>query len=1092
MRFYRDVNPVYLQSTKSTYQLFNSLSDAVFVYEPTGILEFINDKGNGLLAECDGVTISSFFELFTVDKRKILDEHRILYEENDPGKSVICESVIIISESCHFAVSITTKLLAIDSHTLFLSTLRILSRSASAYSEEKRYADKYQFVLDALPSMIWITNKENKLIFINRSLRQQIGLAPEIFASQIDSRNWIHPDDQKSTYRLLCRSVINRTSYKREFRMLTANGQYKWVLEEAGPQYAEGQYLGFTGIYTDIDTIKKIQEELHEAKSNIDFLMNKTSVFVYKHSLEGTVSEISKACTKILGYAPEEIVDRNIATLIHPSDYKKKFVSGSFKKAMKEHTPLIYRFLTKNGDWKWIEIQGAFYSDRNGNVAGVICMARDISKKVQLEKENSLSEKLLQYTNSLIVLYNCKKTIVWANEAFCRTSGYSLEELKGNFAADLLYGEGTDLEMVKYMEEHLQKKEAFSCELLNYRKNKSPYWVSIFCEPVYNSVGELENFILIQEDISERKKYENEILVAASFPQYSPNPVMRINKERAILFQNEAAMKITKVFYNGCYYSLEEFAEYLLNEFSNKRYFLTPVESNKRIYELRGLEVNNTDLYNIYLTDITELNHATMMLQSSERKFRFLAENSKDIICLHNVFDQLLYVSPSSEKMLGFTPEELAGQKIASICHPSDKEKLNKSFQKVLEQPETIITNEIRLQKKNGLYTWMEIQFYALLEDGEIAGIQTSSRDISHQKTQEFRLKANELKYRRLIDNMDLGYLEVDTEGKITFTNESFCRMTRFSESELIGENPEHLILVSPEHKEEMSERNKHRQQAIAEVYQMQICRKDGVIRTLLISGAPLVSEEGTVIGSAGIHWDITPLLEMEIRLHEKEVQRQRNILQASIRSEEKQKQTLGRELHDGLGQLLAFISINMQLLLDKGVPADEIVRSSKEHINNAITEIRQLSRTLIPVALDTTKSLKAIISESLVLFANLKGLRFDIDSYDFSIDRKLSIDQKHIVFRILQELTNNTIKYANATQIKISMKLKPHQCHIEYNDNGIGFNLSKITRGVGFESIQTRIESCNGKLQFQSRPGKGMKAVFTIPYTVVAVPESN
>jgi len=128
------------------------------------------------------------------------------------------------------------------------------------------------------------------------------------------------------------------------------------------------------------------------------------------------------------------------------------------------------------------------------------------------------------------------------------------------------------------------------------------------------------------------------------------------------------------------------------------------------------------------------------------------------------------------------------------------------------------------------------------------------------------------------------------------------------------------------------------------------------------------------------------------------------------------------------------------------------------------------------------TKQLQEIIHESLVLYANLKGIRFDIEQYDETADRKLNLDQKHIVFRILQELTNNTIKYADATLIKLSIHCKNKFCHFEYSDNGKGFNPVKVKKGVGFESIHTRIESYNGKLQFNSKPGKGMKAVFSLP----------
>jgi signal transduction histidine kinase len=252
----------------------------------------------------------------------------------------------------------------------------------------------------------------------------------------------------------------------------------------------------------------------------------------------------------------------------------------------------------------------------------------------------------------------------------------------------------------------------------------------------------------------------------------------------------------------------------------------------------------------------------------------------------------------------------------------------------------------------------------------------------------------------------------------------------------------------------------------------------------VLISGSPVINEQGMITGSAGIHWDITPMIEMEEMLHDKEIQRQRSILQASIRTEEKQKQTLGRELHDGLGQMLAYISLNMQLMLDKKATSAEIVESTKVLINKTIADIRQLSRMLIPVALDSTKTLKEILSEALASFVNMKGLRFDFVVYDPAIDQKLSLDQKHSIFRILQELTNNTIKYAEAGQITVSIRDTGKQCAIRYTDDGKGFTKYKVKKGVGFESIETRVESYQGKLSIQSGKGKGIKVQISIPYS--------
>ena len=464
--------------------------------------------------------------------------------------------------------------------------------------------------------------------------------------------------------------------------------------------------------------------------------------------------------------------------------------------------------------------------------------------------------------------------------------------------------------------------------------------------------------------------------------------------------------------------------------------------------------------------------------------FRSMVEHSRNMVMLSDDLYSISYVSPSCESLLQYQQSDLIDKKVTELCHPDDLSHFVNDVQKIWNEEITGYNIEIRFQSSDGTYQWFETLCYPIIKDNRIIAIQYSARKIEPKKVQELKVRASELKYRRLIDNMDLGYLEVNALGEVTFVNESFCRMTRYSASELRGVNPETFLLPDMENRTEMNVRNHHRLDGVAEVYQMPIKRKDGVIRTLLISAAPLTDQLGNVLGSAGIHWDITPLLEMEVRLYEKEVQRQRNILQVSIRTEERQKQTLGRELHDGLGQLLAYISLNMQLLLDRNLNSQDIVEHTRNLLNNAIAEVRQLSRTLIPVALDSTKSLLDIITESLKHYANMKGLKFEVESYPVELDLKLSTDLKHVIFRILQELTNNTIKYAEATSVIINIAIGTKNCTVDYRDNGKGFNMRKVKKGVGFESIQTRIDSYQGKISVHSKPGNGVHVYFSLPFT--------
>lgn len=484
--------------------------------------------------------------------------------------------------------------------------------------------------------------------------------------------------------------------------------------------------------------------------------------------------------------------------------------------------------------------------------------------------------------------------------------------------------------------------------------------------------------------------------------------------------------------------------------------------------------------------------HESDAFAAPEADFKLMVEHSRNIIALSDDQYKIIYVSPSCEAILHFSPEEVMGGTLTDFCHPEERDSFVQEIQNLWKGKTGSSHQEIRVQGKDGQYQWFEVHCYPLKKQSQVVAIQFSARMLESRKVQELRVRASELKYRRLIDNMDLGYLEVNEEGEVTFVNESFCRMTRYSAEELRGVNPESFLLPDMANREDINLRNNHRLDGVAEVYQMPIRRKDGVVRTLLISAAPLTDQNGKITGSAGIHWDITPLLEMEVRLYEKEVQRQRNMLQVSIRTEERQKQTLGRELHDGLGQLLAYISLNMQLLLDRNLNSKEIVEHTRSLLNNAITEVRQLARTLIPVALDTTKSLLEIITESLKHYANLKGLKYEIESYPAELDLKLSVDQKHVIFRILQELTNNTIKYAEASTVLINISIGTKNCTVDYRDDGKGFNMRKVKKGVGFESIQTRIDSYQGKIAIQSKPGKGIHVVFHLPFHKKLPPEQS
>ncbi|MBE9112857.1 EAL domain-containing protein [Nodosilinea sp. LEGE 07298] len=127
-----------------------------------------------------------------------------------------------------------------------------------------------------------------------------------------------------------------------------------------------------------------------------------------------------------------------------------------------------------------------------------------------------------------------------------------------------------------------------------------------------------------------------------------------------------------------------------------------------------------------------ERQRAELALQKSESRFRLLAENVKDLVCLHDLTGRFLYLSPSCKSLLGFEPEELIGSNPYRQCHPEDRPLIRPQFQQAVEHPSSgPIT--YRARRKGGGYVWLESLVKVVYEAGVATYLQVSSRDITDQ-----------------------------------------------------------------------------------------------------------------------------------------------------------------------------------------------------------------------------------------------------------------------------------------------------------------------------------------------------------------------
>jgi len=209
----------------------------------------------------------------------------------------------------------------------------------------------------------------------------------------------------------------------------------------------------------------------------------------------------------------------------------------------------------------------------------------------------------------------------------------------------------------------------------------------------------------------------------------------------------------------------------------------------------------------------------------------------------------------------------------------------------------------------------------------------------------------------------------------------------------------------------------------------------------------------------------------------------EQKLLSAVIRTEENERKRFAKELHDGIGPLLSVAKMLLSgISYDKTSDMNtKIVDNTSQVIDEAIVTVREISASLSPHTLNHF-GLKIALESLINKLKPVKDLTFNFET---NIGKsRINYNIEVIIYRVLCELINNTIKHADATVVNIVLNLDKPILHIEYSDNGIGFNSSSnsiISNGIGLDNIINRLESVNGDIELQSDEGKGMKAIIDV-----------
>jgi PAS domain S-box-containing protein len=217
---------------------------------------------------------------------------------------------------------------------------------------------------------------------------------------------------------------------------------------------------------------------------------------------------------------------------------------------------------------------------------------------------------------------------------------------------------------------------------------------------------------------------------------------------------------------------------------------------------------------------------------------------------------------------------------------------------------------------------------------------------------------------------------------------------------------------------------------------------------------------------------DYTHRAHLEREIEDLRLKMQIDIMKATLDGQEKQREEIGKELHDNINQVLATVRLLLGLLTTEDGAKEDIITKSKESVNYCIDEIRRLSHSLTPPSLKDISLKEAI--EGMIQrtpFVNGEHVELEITGLDEEI---LSDGLKVTIYRIMQEQLNNILKHASASKIKVGLTQSSYYLSVLIEDDGQGFDLKEKRKGIGLANIASRAELYNGQLTVESSPGGG------------------
>jgi PAS domain S-box-containing protein len=616
-------------------------------------------------------------------------------------------------------------------------TGRVEGQLFAAFSEIKNNEEKMTITFNSIGDAVIATDGSGHIARMNPVAEQLTGWtfreAEGRYLSEIF--NIINTHTREAIPDLVPRVIdLGKTiDLANHTSLISRDGTEYQIADSAAPIMGEdGRATGVVVVFHDVTEQYLTREKLRLAQERLSIATRGAGIGVWDYRVASDLLEWDDMMFEIYGIDKKTFGNsfKDFSECVLPEVLSD--VNREFRDLIEEGKEFDIEFpiIGPGGEIKYVAGVASAVRDETGKIVRVIGVNYDVTEKREGQEKITQLSTAVEQSPACVVITDIEGRIEYVNPKFLELTGYSMDEVIGENPRVLKSGEQSE-EVYKDLWKTITSGGEWRGEFHNKKKNGELYWESAAISPIRDRKGKINHFIAVKEDITERKRFEEELKRSndniRTILEKTPFGVLLAGKDRKIIWMNDTLLKMTgyssradlvgmsceKAFCSPdqkeCPFMKRE--EEMLVNYEGKIYRADGGEVSV-LKTVRLIEFDEEEVLLETFVDVTELRKVQDAIKESEEKYRTLIENMPGVVfrCINDENFTMFFVSEEIQRMTGYPASEFIGNSVRSftsiICE-EDRSMVRDSIKRAIEgkRPYDI---EYRVLCANGHMLWVK------------------------------------------------------------------------------------------------------------------------------------------------------------------------------------------------------------------------------------------------------------------------------------------------------------------------------------------------------------------------------------------------